>query len=817
MRLAGFVDSVVQDIRYAARGFLRTPAFTIAAVLAIALGIGATTAVFSVVDRILFRALPYRDAGRLVSVGLSAPIEPNEFMLGSDYVEWRVRQTPFESITSWSGVADCDLSERNPLRLGCANVEQNFLTTFGIQPILGRNFTPEEDRPHGPKVALISYSLWRSRFASDSGIVGRSMSLDGEPTTIIGVLPQDFEVPTLAEVGVVLPQALDEAAQRRPKTGRVLRSFARLKPGITISQARAALDPLFTESLNFVPQQFRKEVRLSVRTLRDRQFGDARLAATVLLAAVFAVLLIACADVANLLLARAAAREREMAVRAALGAHRGRLARQLLTESLLLGLVGGIAGCALAFALLRIFTRIAPQGIPRLQQASIDFRVLLFTAAAALTAGFLAGLAPALHRPRAESLSGARTVGATRSIFRSLLVAAQIATSVILLAAAGLLLRSLWNLQQEPLGISTDRVMTAEFVLSQQLYAKPEQQLAFFEQAESRIAQIPGMVSVALADTVPPSGRTRTMLVAVIDVDGKPSLATDTGGSVVWRAVTPNYFSALNIPIVRGRGFTEEDRSPSQNALVLSQSLARRLFPDQEALGQRVRVGRVDPWYTVVGVARDVKNGGVGEQGDPEYYVVRKHPTGVAAGNQAPGFGRSAVVIARSATDTQNMARWMRSEFASLDPSLPVNIQSMDTRVDKLRQAPRFNAVLLTLFALLGLLLAGIGLYGVMAYLVTQRTQEIGVRMALGATPFRIARLVLSYAARWTIAGLVVGLVASFWGTRLLRTMLFHVAPNDPLMMITAPSVLLLIAFVAAWLPSRRAARVDPMVALRTE
>src|SRR6202167_1967804 len=405
------IDILAQDLRYAARGFVRSPTFTLAALFAIALGTGAGTAVFSVVDRILFRSLPYPQADRLVSVGFVAPIIPQEFMLGADYVEWRARQQPFESIASWSGINDCDLTGANPVRLACAQVEASFLPTLGVQPMAGRNFTRDEDRPNAPPVALLSYGLWQSRFGGDRNVVGKTFPLEGQSATILGVLPPDFEMPTLEHADVLAPQALDEAQQHRPNTGRPLWSIARLKSGVTPAQPAAALQPLFQESLQYVPGPFRKEVSLRVRALRDRQIHDARLASWILLGAVLAVLLIACANVANLLLARAATRQRELAVRLALGANRRRLVRQTLTESLLLAVAGGVAGCLLAAALLRIFVAIPPEGIPRLQQATVDWRVLLFTLAVSLTCGIVFGLAPALEHPRPETLAGWRSLG----------------------------------------------------------------------------------------------------------------------------------------------------------------------------------------------------------------------------------------------------------------------------------------------------------------------------------------------------------------------------------------------------------------------
>jgi predicted permease len=812
MTIRHHVDVLARDLRYAARGLVRSPTFTIAAVFAVALGTGAGTAVFSVVDRILFRSLPYRQADRLVSVGFVAPIIPQEFMLGADYVEWRARQQPFESLTSWAGINDCDLTGGSPVRLSCALVEASFLTTLGIQPIAGRNFTRDEDRPNAPRVALLSYGLWQGRFGGDRNAIGKTIPLDGQSATILGVLPPDFEMPTLEHADVLVPQAIDEALQRRPNTGRVLQSIARLKPGVTPAQAAAALQPLFQESLQFVPGPFRKEVKLRVRSLRDRQVHDARLASWILLGAVLAVLLIACANVANLLLARAAMRQRELAVRLALGASRSRMVRQTLTESLLLAGIGGLAGCLLAAALLRIFVAIAPEGIPRLQQATVDLRVLLFTMAVSLGSGILFGLAPALRNPRAETLTGWRSLGARHYLFRHSLVAAQICASLVLLTGASLLLRSLWNLQNQPLGMRTGNVVTATVTLGQKSFDDPARQLAFFEELETRLARIPGVTQLALSDATPLSGTARSTIYSVIDVAGRPRAAEGTGGMVTWRAVTPGYFAALGIPILRGRGFQEQDRDPQQNVVILSDSLARRMFPGEDPLGKQIQPGRSGPWKTIVGVAGNVKNGALAAPDDPEFYVVRHH-----APDAPEQFGRTATAILSGPMDPAALARWVRAEVAALDPTLPVNIETLGQRMGKLAQRPRFNAWLLGLFAGMGLLLSAIGLYGVVSFLVAQRTQEIGVRMALGATPGAVARLVLGHAARWTVAGAALGVVASLFAARWLEAMLFHVSAHDPWILAAAVAALCATAMLAAWVPSRRAARVDPMQALRQE
>ena len=805
-----WLESFYADVRYGLRILRKNPGFTIVAILTLALGIGATSSVFSAVDRTLFRSLPYPQADQLVSFGLTAPIERNEFMLGSNYVDWRRAPGPFQSMTSMiPGVADCDLTEQNPVRLACARVEQNFLPTLGLQPIVGRNFSPDEDRPNAPRAALISYGLWRSRFGGDPGVVAKTISLDGLPTTIVGVLPADFEMPTLLPTDFLLPEALDEAVQRRSAPGAVLRAFARLKPRITVTQSAAALQPLFAQALQGAPPEFRSEVHLSVRSLRDRQVQDARLASWILFGAVLAVLLIACTNVANLLLARASTRQRELAVRAALGATPARLLRQRLTESLLLGIFGGAGGCLVAYAFLRAFVAIAPQGIPRLGQAGLDWRVISFTFAISCLSGICFGLAPALNAPSPEMLCGKESRSTARGLLRETLVAAQIAISLTLLTGAGLLLRSLSNLQSAPLGLEAQNVLTETISLGAYRYPAAPQQISFFDELLERLHHLPGATAIALSDTLPPSGAMRSTIYSAIEVTGRPRPTEGTRGMVGWRAVTPDYFSALGISILRGREFTRDDQALSQHSIILSDSLARRLFPDGDAIGKIMRFGLNGPWRTVVGVAADVKNNGIAEQSDPEFYIPWK--------NEDNQNFRGAHVILRSPLDPRTISNWLRSETATLDPALPVTIETMPQRVGKLSQRPRFNAALLALFAAMGMLLAAVGIYGVVGFLVTQRTQEIGVRMALGATPQSIMKMVLGSIARWIAAGAVAGLIASYFASRLLQSLLFQVSARDPRPAAVALAVLLAVAFFSAWIPATRAMRVDPMVALRHE
>ncbi len=811
------LETTRQDARYAMRGLLRNPAFSLTAILAGALGIGASSAVFSVVDRILFRALPYANEDRLVSVGMMAPLDTNEFLFADPYFSLRRNPGPFEQVTAFqAGTIDTDLTESNPIRLHALRLEANFLEVFGIKPVVGRAFDLQEDRPGGPRAAMISYGLWRSRFAADPRAVGRTLLLDGVATEIVGVLPRDFEMPTLTQADVLLPLALNEATEH---AGRAFRVFARLKPGVTLRQAIAEMQPQFQQALQTVPPQFRKEIFFRVRPVRDRQVGDVRAASLTLFGAVLAVLLIACANIATLLLARSVARERELAMRAALGASRWRLARQTLTESLILSAISGAAGCALAWMLLRVFVAIGPSALPRLEQASIDGRVLLFTVLAALMAGLLFGVAPALRRPGALLVGGWSSTVRSRGGLRSALVTLEIAFSMVLLTGAGLLLHSLWKLESVPLGMQTDRVITARFVLGRAGYNTPEQQLAFFNELEQRLVAAPGVEAMAITDSMPPSGGMRGRPLAAIDIEGVPHRPEGTGGMVGWRYVTPGYFSALGIPIVRGHPFTERDRDPAAFVAILSESLARRMFPHEDPIGKRILRGPQGQWTTVIGVARDVTNLGATRESWPEYYIVRKPAADFNFQNQEPGTGgwRAAIVIARTAVDPKLTAGSIRAILASLDPTLPVELETMNQRLEEIDRRPRFYAVLLAAFAGMGVLIAAVGLYGVTSFLMSQRAREVGVRIALGATPGSIVRMTLASAARWTAAGVAIGAGGSFAAARLLRSLLFQVEPGDPAAVGVAVAVLCAVALAAAAAPARRASRLDPMQVLRQE
>jgi putative ABC transport system permease protein len=807
------LDELLQDLRFAARGLTLRPGFAAIAILTLALGIGATTAVFSVVDRVLFRSLPYPHDERLVSFGVKAPFEGLEFMLAPEYAVLRSQPGPFESMTSLTpSQTDCDITEQNPVRLSCALVESNFLSTFEIHPVVGRDFVREDELPTAARVALLSYGLWQSRFAGDPKIAGKVIFIDGKPLDVIGVLPASFEMPNLAAPDMLLPQVLDESALDRNHPRVILRTFARLKPSVTIQQAAAALRPWFQDSLRFVPPEFRAEVSLRVRSLRDRQMEDSRVGAWVLFGAVMAVLLLACANVANLLLVRGVGRQREFAVRAALGASRERLARQALTESLLLALLGGITGYGLAYILLRVFISIAPQGIVHLQQASLDLRILGFCLAISLISGILFGIMPALGKPVPEALAGKTVRTTARGFFRYALITAQIAGSVILLTGAGLLLRSLWKIQSVPVGLEAQNLVTAQISLPGYRYPEMPQQLAFFSELEQRLSRIPGIRLLAFSNSLPPSGSMQATFFASIEVPGRPRPAEGTGGMVGYRMVTPSYFQALGIKIIRGRPFTEEDRAPTEHPVIVSETLAERLFPKEDPLGKTMRFTSGDargPWRTIVGIAANVKNNGLTAGADPEFYIPWK--------DDPQSYANGGFVTLRTPLSAAAAVPWVRTQIAALDPALPVEFATMSARVGKLTERPRFNAILLSLFAGIGVLLAALGIYGVVSFFVSQRTQEIGVRMALGATSSNISGMVLANLARWTLGGAALGLLGSWFCARLLQALLFEVRAHDPMLLSMALLILLAVAFFAAWIPARRAAKVDPVVALRYE
>ncbi len=805
-------DTLAQDARYVWRSWRRHPAFALSAVAVLALGLGTATTLFAALDRILFRDLPYQEPDRLVSVGLLSPLDANEIMLDGDYVQlWRPAPEPFVSVTTiTAGAPVCDLTEDRPERLNCQAVETNLLQVLSVRVAAGRDFVAGDSAPGPPRVALIRQELAVRRFGSAANAVGRTMTLDERRIEIVGVLPPAFELPNLDGAEVLLPQWLAPYNPQVSGRTRVLRAYGRLKAGVTPRQAQAALQPVLAGMLENVPAQFRGEVSLTVRSLRERQMGSARRGAWLLAGAAGLLLLITCVNVTNLLLARMAARQRDFAVQAALGAGRLRLARLALTESLLLAISGCGAGLLLAAGLLKVFVALAPGGIPKIEQAAVDWRVAGAGVLLSVAAGIAVGLWPMTAALRTSLLHGTRTTTALRPWARFGMVAAQIALTVSLLGSATLLLRSLWRLASTPLGYETQQIIVAPLTLSATKYPDAAQRAAVFEQILERARQTPGAVSVALSDSLPPFGATDAMIYANMTVEGRPPVDQGTGGMVPWRSVTPGYFATLQVPLVRGRDFRGSDQETQAAGMILNESLARKMFPGEDPVGKRVGVGRLMPaWYTVVGVVRDARDRGAQNPVEPEYFLARR-------GGVAPQ-ARSAFLVLRTSVGEGITAAYLRQEIAAVDPQIPVEMQTMQQRVDQIANRPRFVAWLLSAFAGLALLLAAMGLYGVASYLVTQRTRDIGVRMALGAAPGDIARQLAGEAGRWIIAGAVCGGALAWVAVRALASELYEVTPGDPWSWGAAIGALG-VALVAAMVrPATRAARVDPMVALREE
>ncbi|WP_047492301.1 ABC transporter permease [Terriglobus sp. TAA 43] len=809
-----WMGTVTQDMQYAFRGFCRNPLFTISVLLTLALGIGATTAVFSVVDLILFRPLPYTEPSRIVSLGFTHPLEPQEFVMGRFYLEWQRNQTAFSDLAAQStGIHHCDLVENDPVQLSCIGFQDSFLPLFGITPVLGRNFLPEEDRPNGPRVMMISYGLWKGHFSGDQGILGRMIDVDGNPVQVIGVLPKNFQFPAMETADIVFPLALNAAVQQTVNGGfgDPVRLFARLKPGVGLPQAFAQMQPLFNNDVRWFPPSAKSETRLSIRTLRDRETQESRPVAWALLGFVLTVLLTACANVSGLMMARGAARQRELAVRSAIGASRGRLVCQALTESLVLSFAGGLVGLAIAQALILVFVHIAPAGIPFISKAHIDLRVGVFAALVSCLCAIIFGIATALQKPKMAALNAKTSMSRNHAFFRRSLVTTQIALSIVLLSGAALLLHSFIKIQSQNLGMQPARVLTVEASVPRLRYDTSQKIMDFYLRLESSLQRLPGTRAVATTDSVPPGGWQDGFRLSDLHVQGKPPIPPGTGGTVVGRSVTPDYFRVLNVPIIRGRNFADQDRTEGESEVILSRSLAERLFPGDDPIGKRFLPNAVSgAGAIVIGIADNVKNNGLTEQSNPEMYTLRRNVAIDWRGNHL-------IVIVDSDMPMVVIEPWIRSQVASIDRTIPVKMESLNTSLNRLADRPRFETLLLGFFALTGLVLAIVGLYGLLAFMTTQRAQEIGVRMALGATRSDILRLIANDGLRMVLVGSVVGIGISFGTSQMLRAMLFQVSVFDPLTFILIPMLLSLVAFVAILIPAHAGARVEPATTLRTD
>ena len=806
------MDSLWRDLRFAIRVLWRSPGFSGVALLALVLGIGANTAIFSVVNAVLIRPLPFRDPSRLVMVWETSPrTGKNNVANPQNFADWQKRNRSFEKMAAYVPFQQTMslTGDGTPEEVPGNYATRDFFSILGVQPIRGRDFLPEEDVA-GDKnnVALISEGLWRRRYGADPGIAGKKLIVRGTPTMVIGVLPASFRFPDVkADIWELIH--VDSQAPRR---GRFLSPIARLKPGVTIAQGQADMDMIAAQLARENPA-FDTKWGASVVPMREQFTGELRTPLLVLLGAVGMVLLIACANVANLMLMRSSVRQREMAIRTSLGASRARIVRQLLVESTILGSLGGVLGLLVAVWAKDGLLAMLPESmsVAKVNSVTIDQNVLAFTVIASLGTGLLFGLLPALRASRTELSDtlkeGGRAVSASlnRNRMRAALVAGEMGVALMLLIGAGLLIKSFVRLENVAPGFQPDRILSMRIGLTGPRYAKPEQSSAGLLEIVRRIEQVPGVASAGSIQWPPLSGlRSATGFWVASRPTPKPSEEPVTGVSIV----TPGYFATMRIPLIKGRLFNDHDRAGAPQATIVSQSLARQEFPGVDPIGQRIFVqwGRQTP-YEIVGVVGDVKHVGLDKESEPNVYFPDA---------QEPNGGGTLVI--RTGVDPMKLAPTIEQVIHTYDKDQAIaDIQPLDVFLSKSVARPLFQSVLLASFAGLALLLAAIGIFGVMSYSVAQRSHEIGIRVALGAQRGQVLRLVVGQGLLLALIGTAAGLAGAFVLTRYLRSLLFNVSPTDPWTFIAVPVVLCAVAFGASYFPARRATNVDPMQALRYE
>jgi putative ABC transport system permease protein len=822
------MGTLLQDLKYAIRMLLKSPGFTAIAVLTLALGIGANTAIFSLVNAVLLRPLPYPDSQKLVSLGLQFPDgEISSDVESRQYVFWRDHSQALDSVAAFFGSLGGFnmVGNSGPVHVRGAKVSRQFFSALGMQPILGRGFEPDEDRPGGPAVAVISYGLWRSAFGGDRNAVGRSIILNGVPHALVGVLPPTFRFASAeafgADPNILIPLQLSADPQ---DGGTNYTLLARLKPGVTITAAQAEADHLAADYKRAHPSSSGEGSRFKplIRTYQQSVLADIQIQPIllVLFGAVGFVLLIACVNVANLFLSRATSRQREIAIRTTLGATTGRLFRQLLCEGLVFAAVAGAAGLALAFWGVRVLVSLSPIELPGIDDLSFDWRVLAFTLGVSVIVAVVCGSASAVHALRGdinESLKegSERSGGAPGRRLSRVLVAGEVALSLVLLTGAGLLIATVVHLYRVPLGFDATNVLSAQMSLTAEKYDKTSQVWNFQRQVIERVQQLPGVVSVATASATPLERGLNTVLFRSGVASGN---ARDYLG-IEFRSVSPSYFRTLSIPVLYGREFSETDSADSARVVVINQDLANELWPHESAIGKPLLAGeggdKENKPRVVIGVIADIKEIGLDQPARPTIYIPQAQV--FDSFNQMTNFWFASTCIVKTARPL-NLDSEIRTIVAAVDPEEPVaRIESMDRVLAHSIALQRFLMILMGIFAGLALVLAAVGIYGVLSYQIARRTHEIGIRMALGAAPGDVLRLVLREGMFVVFAGVVVGIAAAFGLSRFLASVLFGVQPADPLTFAAVVFVLVAVALLACYIPARRATRVDPLVALRYE
>lgn len=808
-------DGVGGDLRFAVRTLRRHAGFAAIVLMTLALGIGANAAIFSVVNAVVLRPLPYPNGDRLVVVwgNLHRPGVEEIPASAGEYVDYRDRNQAFEAIAAYDTSGFNLTGSGEPERVDGAIVSADLFATLGVLPEIGRPFRGADERPGANDVAVISHALWTRRFGADRAIVGRTVAIDGRTVAIVGVMPRGFRFPDDA-TDMWKPMLLDAdalSADNRGSHGFTV--VARLKRGVSVDQARSDLDTVASAFVPQFPANYRAGFSTVVRRLQDEVVGDTGRALFVLLGAVGLVLLIACANVANLLLARAASRRKEIALRTALGASRARLVRQLLTESVLIAIVGGALGLTLAWWGIGALVAAAPDSIPRLREVGIDARVAAFTAIVSLATGVLFGVAPAMKASRLElndALKEGGRTAAAHGLGGRLLVIAEVAVSIVLLVSAGLLLRSFARLQDVQPGFAAERLLTVRVSLPASRYTTFAKGDTFFADLFAGLQSRPGVRGVAAINSLPFSGFGGSRS---FQIEGRPATRPEDNTEEQLRIVTDGYFAVMGIPLVTGREFAADDSLRGRRVAVVNEAFARKHFGGSAAIGKRVAFERDAPvWYEIVGIVGNVKHRGLDAGDRPELYVPYRQPL------FAQWTVRPMYVVVRTDGDPIDLVSTVRREVVRVDPDQPISdVRTMAERIDRSLIGRRFNATLLALFAALALTLAAVGIYGLVAYAVTERTHEIGVRIALGATRTDVVAMVLRQGMVLAAIGAAIGVAASLGVVRLLAGLLFYVSPADPATFAAIPLLLLLVALAACIIPARRATRVDPMSALRAE
>jgi putative ABC transport system permease protein len=824
------METLLADVRHSFRVLIKSPGFTIVAVLALALGIGANTAIFSVIDRVLLAPLPFPDSERIMRIQRKFPNGNGSSVSIPKFMAWRKGQA-FQSMAAYDfGSVSLNLGTSDrPNPVNGMHATADFFSVFGVTPLLGRTFSPEEDLPNAGKFAVLTFNTWKNRLGGNRDIVGMPIILSGEQYVVLGVLPEDYQPDPPTDL--YLPAQFDPNSTNQ---GHIYYVAGRLRPDASIASAQAELAVIADQFRAAHPDVMDKLETVNVVPLRVAIGGEVRLALLILAGAVAFVLLIACGNVAGLLLARATGRQREIAIRTAVGATRGRIVQQLLTESMLLGLAGGVAGLILGSIGVRVLLALSPGNIPRINAPEhslgglmlVDWRILLFLFGISLATGLLFGLFPALRVSRFDvnavlkESSGRSGTGFKHSRVRGLLVVSEIALAVVLLAGAALMIRTFAGLRSVKSGIDPSNLLTLRTAISGSRYGSTTQVENMVRQATERIQALPGVGVAACAVSVPMD---RVGIDLPFSIEGHtPKSGEKWEGDEYWRFVSPGYFEALRIPLLRGRYFTRTDTGTTDHVVIVNEALARKYWLDKDPIGQRMVIAKglgadfEEPAREVVGIVGSVTESGLAEGMVPVMYVPQSQIT-----DGLTRLGASLLPLSwliRTNGDPLSMASAIRNEFEGLDPQLsPSHVANMDQLISEGNARQNFNTLLLTVFASIALLLAAVGIYGLMSYAVEQRMQEIGIRMAMGADQGKIMRLVLGQGMRLAMVGTVLGLAGAFGLTRLLSKFLFGVKPSDPLAFSIVAATLIVVTLLAAFVPTRRAMRVDPVVALRQE